>query len=301
MHWTAVLAVLTGAAALATAADQPRPLMTTDEALSLPQPAADRRYSYGPDELNFGELRVPDGAGPFPLVIVIHGGCWLAAYDLGYISGLAAELTRSGFATWSIEYRRVGDPGGGWPGTFADVARAADALRDLAEEHPLDLDRVLALGHSAGGHLALWLGGRPALDSTDELRGADPLRLRGVVSLAGITDLAGFASPDGCGSAVPGLLGGDPADHPDRLARTSPIAMPDSGIPEILVIGERDPIVPRSQADRYIAERPDTTVRLAEIEGAGHFELIDPSHGSWAAIHDAAVSLLGDGAEKETP
>ncbi|MEE4273742.1 MAG: alpha/beta hydrolase [Thermoanaerobaculales bacterium] len=293
MHWTAILAVLTGAAALVAAADQPRPLMTTDEALSLPQPAADRRCSYGPDELNFGELRVPDGAGPFPVVIVIHGGCWLAAYDLGYISSLAAELTRSGFATWSIEYRRVGDPGGGWPGTFADVARAADALRDLAQEHALDLDRVLALGHSAGGHLALWLGARPALDPTDELRGADPLRLRGVVSLAGITDLGAFASPDGCGSAVPGLLGGDPADHADRLARTSPIAMPSSGIPEILVLGQRDPIVPRSQADRYIAEKSESRPRLVEIAGAGHFELIDPTHSSWTAIHRSVVTVLG--------
>lgn len=293
MHWSHVLFVtLLGSAALCAAAD-PAPLMTTREALGLPRPAPDHRLGYGPDALNFGELRLPDGAGPFPVVMVIHGGCWLAEYDLGYISALADRLTRAGFATWSIEYRRVGDPGGGWPGTLADVASAADALRELAVDHPLDIRRVAALGHSAGGHLALWLGARPGLDPSDPLRGADPLRLRGVVALAGITDLAAFASPDGCGSAVPGLLDGEPTDHPEHLARTSPIAMPSSGIPEVLVIGSRDPIVPRSQAERYAASRPEGAVEVVEAEGAGHFELVDPNRDTWESVHRAVLAVLG--------
>jgi len=116
MCWGLVLASLVGATALIDATDPP-PLMSTSEALALARPVPDHRLNYGPDEFNFGELRLPEGKGPFPVVMVIHGGCWLAAYDLGYISGLAAELTRAGFATWSIEYRRVGDEGGGWPGT----------------------------------------------------------------------------------------------------------------------------------------------------------------------------------------
>ena len=291
MYWLPVLVSLIGAAALIEAA-QPTPLMSTDEALALPRPAPDLRLDYGPEELNFGELRLPVGKGPFPVVIVIHGGCWLAEYDLGYISGLAARLTEAGIATWSIEYRRVGDRGGGWPGSFADVAAAADALRDIAADHHLDPERVAALGHSAGGHLALWLGARPRLDPDDPLRGADPLRVRGVVSLAGITDLAAYSSPEGCGSAVPGLLGGEPSDHPERLTRCSPIAMPHSGIPEILIVGSRDPIVPRSQAESYADHRPDGAVRLIEIEGAGHFELIDPGHASWERVHLAVVSAL---------
>jgi acetyl esterase/lipase len=300
MHWSLVLVSLIGAAALMEAA-QPTPLMSTGEALALPRPAPDRRLNYGPDALNFGELRLPDGEGPFPVVIVIHGGCWLAEYDLGYISSLAARLTETGVATWSIEYRRVGDRGGGWPGSFADVAAAADALRGFAAENNLNLERIAAVGHSAGGHLALWLGARPGLDPDDPLRGADPLRIRGVISLAGITDLAAYSSPEGCGSAVPGLLGGEPTDHPERLVRTSPIAMPHSGIPEVLVVGGRDPIVPLSQAERYAASRPDGAVRLIEIEDAGHFELIDPGHASWDSVRRAVattINLDGDPAER---
>lgn len=291
MHWILVFASLMGAVALLDAAE-PAPLMSTDEALALPRPAPDEILSYGPNELNFGELRLPEGRGPFPVVMVIHGGCWLAEYDLGYVSGLAERLTRAGFATWSIEYRRVGDPGGGWPGSFADVAAAADALRGLATDYPLDMESVAVLGHSAGGHLALWLGARPELDPGDPLRGADPLRFRGVVSLAGITDLAAYSSPEGCGSAVPGLLGGEPAHHPERLARSSPIDMPRAGIPEILVVGSRDPIVPRSQAESYAAGRPGAAVQLIEIQGAGHFELIDPSHRSWSRVHRAVLTAL---------
>jgi acetyl esterase/lipase len=281
-----------GVVVLCTAPDPP-PLMTVEEALALPQPEPDHRIVYGPEDLNFGQLRLPDGPGPFPVVMVIHGGCWLAEYDLGYMSSLADRLARDGFATWSIEYRRVGDAGGGWPGTFVDVAAASDALRGLAEDHPLDLERAAVLGHSAGGHLALWLAARPELDPDDPLRGAVPLRFRGAVALAGITDLAGFSSRSGCGSAVPGLLGGEPAENPERLPRTSPIAMPASGIREVLVVGGRDPIVPSRQAERYAADRPDGAVQLVEIPRAGHFELIDPTNESWTEVDRAVLSALG--------
>ena len=162
------------------------------------------------------ELRLPKGPGPHPVVILVHGGCWQAPWGFDHVRSLAAALTAEGYATWSLEYRRLGDPGGGWPGTFEDVARGADHLREAAKAHPLDLDRVVALGHSAGGQLALWLAARPRLPAGSPLHAAQPLRLRGVVSLAGITDLRAGAEGGVCGDAIPQLLGGPPQDQADR-------------------------------------------------------------------------------------
>ena len=267
--------------------------MSAGDALALPRPEAQHRIAYGPGPQQFGELRLPDGAGPHPVAIVVHGGCWLAEYDLGYMSSLAAALTADGVATWSIEYRRVGDDGGGWPGTFDDVGAAADHLREIAADHALDLERVVAVGHSAGGHLALWLAARRGLPVEDGFRGSEPLELSGVVSLAGIPDLAAFVSSEGCGAAIPSLLGGRPTDHPERVRRASPIQMLPLGLPQILVIGALDPIVPRTQADGYIAAavRAGERVELKEIAGAGHFELVDPASDTWPSVRAAIVEM----------
>ncbi|MFZ5785353.1 MAG: alpha/beta hydrolase family protein, partial [Acidobacteriota bacterium] len=121
--------------------------MNAKDLLALPRPPADLRVRYGEAPQHFGDLRLPAGRGPHPVVLLIHGGCWLAEYDLEHLSSLAAAFTSAGFATWSVEYRRLGDDGGGWPGTFEDAARAADALRALAADHPLDLSGVVAVGH----------------------------------------------------------------------------------------------------------------------------------------------------------
>jgi acetyl esterase/lipase len=239
-------------------------------------------------------LRLPDGDGPHPVAIVIHGGCWLAEYELGYISGLSDALTRAGIATWSIEYRRVGDDGGGWPGTFQDAADAVDHLMNIAAEYDLDLDRVAAVGHSAGGHLALWLAGRKWLDGADPLRGEAPLPLNGVVALAGIPDLAAYAAPDGCGAAVPGLLGGDPVDVADRLQRGSPIAMVPFGITQKLITGELDSIVPKTQATSFAeaARRMGDEVEVIDVAGAGHFELVDPANQAFAIVQSSVLEAL---------
>ena len=295
MLFEIAVAVLGLAAGPAPVSDPPTP-MTTAEALALPRPAPDRRLEYGPGSLHFGELRLPPGPGPHPVAIVVHGGCWLAAYDLGYVSGLAAALAEAGVATWSIEYRRVGDEGGGWPGTFEDLARAADFLRAAAPGHGLDPERAIALGHSAGGHLALWLAARAGLPGDDPLRGAAPLPLRGVVALAGIPDLAAYAAPSGCGAAVPGLLGGEPAAVRERLQRASPAEMLPLGVRQVLVIGSLDPIVPTQQARGYAAaaRRAGDEVEIREVEGAGHFELVDPKHPAFGVVRDAVLDLLGE-------
>src|SRR5579875_2539599 len=140
--------------------------MTSRDILFTPAPTADERIFYGDDdEVQFGDLRLPSGPGPHPVVMTIHGGFWRAAFDLQYMGLICNALRGAGIATWNVEYRRVGQPGGGWPGTFRDVARAADHLRALAPRYSLDLARVVALGHSAGGHLALWLAARPRIPS----------------------------------------------------------------------------------------------------------------------------------------
>jgi acetyl esterase/lipase len=292
-----VLLLLVVSAACGKLAEDRSVVMTAADALALPRPAPDHRLAYGGDPLQFGELRLPDGEGPYPVVIVIHGGCWLAEYDLGYISALADALTDAGVATWSIEYRRVGDDGGGWPGTFQDVADAADYLLEIATEYDLDLGRVAAVGHSAGGHLALWLAGRKWLDGDDPLRGEAPLPLNGVVALAGITDLAAYSAPDGCGAAVEPLLGGPPSDVRDRLQRASPIGMVPFGITQILVIGELDPIVPSTQATSFAeaALEMGDSVEVVEIPRAGHFELVDPSHAAFQTVRDAVLEAITPG------
>ncbi len=273
-------------------------LMTSQDLLALPQPPADRTIAYGPGPQQVAELRLPMGTGPHPVVVVIHGGCWQAPWGFDHVRTLAAALTAEGYATWSLEYRRLGDPGGGWPGTLEDVARGADHLREVARESPLDLGRVVALGHSAGGQLALWLAARPRLPDGSPLRTASPLLLHGVVSLGGITDLRAGAAGGVCGDAIPQLLGGPPLDHADRLGQSSPIELVPTGVPARLVCGARDPVVPIDQARSYeaAARRAGDTVVVEVVEGAGHFELIDPRSSAWPLVREAVRALLERGA-----
>lgn len=152
--------------------------LTFEDIQKLPTPPADHRIAYGTDPLQFGDLRLPHGKGPYPVVVVIHGGCWYSEYDLKHVASFSAALTRLGVATWSLEYRRIGNSGGGWPGTFQDVAHGTDYLRVLARTYSLDLKRVIVAGHSAGGASALWLAARGNFPKDSPLYKSDPLPLR---------------------------------------------------------------------------------------------------------------------------
>ena len=167
---------------------------------------------------------MPEGDGPFAVVVVVHGGCWLSEYNLDHVASFCVALTDVGLATWSLEYRRVGDEGGGWPGTFEDVARGVDHLRRLEKDYPLDLERVVAVGHSAGGHLVLWLAARSLLTEDSAIAGNNPLPLSGVVALAGVSDLEAAHEQNVCGDVVARLLGGTPEQVPARYRkdRTTP-------------------------------------------------------------------------------
>ncbi|MBI3362061.1 MAG: alpha/beta fold hydrolase [Chloroflexi bacterium] len=253
------------------------------------------RIPYGPDQLQFGDLRLPSGPGPYPVAIVIHGGFWLAFYDLTLMDSICAALTEAGVATWNIEYRRVGNRGGGWPGTFQGVGLAADHLRELARRNNLDLDRVVSLGHSAGGHLALWLAGRHRIPAGNVLSSGTggPLPLKTVVSLAGVNDLEWAARRRVGMGAVERLIGGGPDTHPERYAVGSPAALLPLGVRQILIHGTDDGNVPfeisRVYRDAAVV-RGDEAV-LIPLPGAGHFEVIDPQSREWGRVSEAVTGL----------
>jgi acetyl esterase/lipase len=258
--------------------------------------AADQHIAYGSEPLQFGELRLPRGSVSVPLVVLIHGGCWQAEYDLKHVAAAAAALASGGFAVWTIEYRRVGNPGGGWPGTFDDVGRGVDYVRDLAVQHPrIDLTRVVLVGHSAGGQLALWAASR----KQGEMNGLfpssmPPLAVAGVVSLAGITDLAAYgAAAGGCNTSVTPLMGGLPSQVPERYRAVSPVERIPIGVPVRLVHGAADPIVPLAQSTAF-QMRTKAAHGEADIDvvaGAGHFDLVAPQSEAWAAVLRAVHTL----------
>lgn len=300
--WAALLAFVCGPVAALLFLAQPAGAQNLSfaEIEKIPATTADRRIAYGEDPLQFGDLRLPQGRGQHPVVIVIHGGCWYSEYDLKHVAAFSAALTQMGVVTWSLEYRRIGDAGGGWPGTFEDVALGTDFLRVLARTYPLDLRRVVVVGHSAGGQLALWLAARKRLPKESPLYSPDPLPLQGIVSLAGITDLRGYGS--GCGGAVTKLLGGSPDEEPLRYQQTSPIELLPLRVKQRLIHGLLDTIVPPEQSSEYevAARRRGDDVRLVTVREAGHFDLIAPQSSAWPAVREAINSLLNSASRRNT-
>ncbi len=260
----------------------PPPLVDTDGA---------RRLGYGADGDQYGVLRIPAVPGPHPVAIVVHGGFWLAGFDASLMTPVCQSLTAHGIATWNIEYRRIGQPGGGWPGTFLDVGAAADHLTTLAPTYDLDLQRVVTVGHSAGGHLALWLAGRRWIRD-GELYHPAPLRVHAAVSLAGLADLR---QAWGMGFEVVGrLMGGSPDDFPARYGSASPAELLPLGVPQVVVYGEADRIVPAvlsADYGRTAVERGDE-VRLTALPAVGHFELIDPSTPAFGTVAQRVLDVV---------
>ena len=252
---------------------------------------ASRRHTvtYGPTRSHRADLLMPRGDGPFPVVVLVHGGFWRRPYGRALMVGLARDVVAQGWAAWNIEYRRVGQRGGGWPGTLDDVAAAVDALADLpaltGAEQPLDLSRVVSVGHSAGGHLALWLACRPGLPGAAP--GADPrVVVAAAVSQAGVADLVAGAEEHLGRDACRELLGGGPGDVPERYAVASPMARLPLGVPLLAVHGDADDRVPISQSERFVAAAcaAGDRAELVALPGVDHFAVIDPAHGSWHAV-----------------
>ncbi|MFM2044869.1 MAG: hypothetical protein RLY86_3445 [Pseudomonadota bacterium] len=278
------------------AAAQP---ITWRDLLSRERPATEIRIPYGPHPDQFGELWLPPGPGPHPVIVMVHGGCWQAALPgVELMAYIAEDLRRAGIAVWNLEYRRLGTEGAGYPGTFQDVAAGADHLRIVARSHALDLTRVIATGHSAGGHLALWLGARDRLPAGSPLRSGEPLRLRAVVTLAGINDLSTYRErgPDACGGppTIDALTGVEGRAGADVFADTSPAAMLPLGLPQVILSGELDHIVPHHFGVIYAAAADAAGDDVVETTyaAAGHFELIDPTSTAWADIRRIMAELL---------
>ncbi|MGK7296141.1 MAG: alpha/beta hydrolase family protein [Candidatus Wenzhouxiangella sp. M2_3B_020] len=268
-------------------------VLSASAAYELPQPGPDAIISYGDDPRHFGELRLPDGPGPFGVAIIVHGGCWLSAYDQSYMAALAEAVTGLGLASWTIAYRRVGEPGGGWPNTFLDAGAAVDHLRVVAEEHPLDTDRVFTVGHSAGGQLALWLAGRPALAPSSPLYSEDPLPVAGVLALAAAADLAFLAERGDCGDAATLLMGGKADEFAGRYSSGSPVSLVPLRVPQILVNGRLDERW-SAPADRYLqaAQLAGDPIERREAPDAGHFELVVPGGSTWPIVRGALEDLI---------
>jgi acetyl esterase/lipase len=246
-----------------------------------------QRIPYGDGPAQFGELSRPARAEHRGTVVVIHGGFWRGTHGLELGRPLVADLVARGHTCWNIEYRRVGS-GGGWPATLDDVAAAIDRLADL----DVDTSALVTVGHSAGGHLATWAAGRPALPTGAP--GADPaVRVTGVVSQAGVLDLATAARTRVGETAVPDLLGGGPADVPDRYLVADPVGVVPLAAPVLCVHARGDAVVPFAQSVAYVdaARAAGGTALLREVPG-DHFTVIDPADAGWAVVRAALPGLL---------
>ncbi|GAA0299268.1 alpha/beta hydrolase [Sphingomonas oligophenolica] len=265
-----------------------RSLLTWPDLVGRPRPDPDATIACGADALQRADVWIPVGKGPFPTVLMVHGGCWTTSIaDRTLMNWVADDLRKEGVAVWNIDYRGVDRPGGGYPGTFLDAAMASDSLATNADRFHLDIRHVVAVGHSAGGHLALWLAARPKIPTDSALRTSHPLPIAHVVSLGGLPDLeATAASPDnGCGTAVVAQLVGAPSPtRPDVYRDTSVPRLLPIGVPQDLVNGHEDEVIPIRLGTGYVAQatRSGDVAALHIMPATGHVELVAPETAAWA-------------------
>lgn len=271
-----------------------RPLAWAD-LLGRPRPEPQVRICYGDDPYQRVDLWLPEAAGPIHTVVMVHGGCWTTSIaDRTIMNWIADDLRQSGFAVWNIDYRGVDRPGGGYPGTFADAAEATDLLRAYAAKYGLDLRRVVAVGHSAGGHLALWLAARRRLPLGSPLHAPAPLPIAHVVALGALPDLEETAaSPDnGCGVEVVAALVG--TNRADPYADTSVPRLLPLGVRQDLVNGREDTIIPYRLATDYAAKAKGEAT-LHTVPHTGHVELVTPGTAAWTKAKTLIAAAFAGG------
>lgn len=273
---------------------------TPSDVSMLHSKPADVRIPYGNDPLQFVDLRLPEKSGTHPVAIIIHGGCWVSKFaDYKNTNALADALRDEGIATWNVEYRRTDNAGGGWPGTFQDIAAAADLLPTVAKKYSLDLSRVIVIGQSAGGHFALWLAGRHNLPTSSILYKKEPLSVKGVISLGGVPDLAAFReqAKNICesGDVIGKLIGeGTVEDYTKHFKEASPSELLPLGTKQILIYGEDEVSVPVKFGKDYkkIASSKGDNISVITVKYAAHHEYNVPNSVTWPAILTSVKELL---------
>ena len=256
----------------------------SDDILSRQPPPPDLRVKYGSDPNQFADLRLPAKDKPHGLVINIHGGFWRAKYGLDHAGHLCAALTAKGLATANVEYRRVGNEGGAWPGTFSDLRSACQFLVQNAGKYSFNTRKIVAMGHSAGGQLALCLA-------------AHEPSVTGVVSLAGVVDLQQAYQLHLSHDAVVEFLGGTPSEVPDHYREADPRQLSIVKARQWLIHGTSDDTVPPAFSRDYVDrknKRRDAMkeeIHLIEIPGADHYDLIDPKSAAWTQVEQTVMQL----------
>lgn len=282
-----------------TVAEETLSLMQWNDLTSRPLPQPDRTIRTGPGETELVDLWLPEGEGPHPVVVVVHGGCWQKEIADRTLMNYAADALREqGMAVWNVEYRGVDEEGGGYPGTFEDVGRAFDALGEKGEAFGLDTGRVAAWGHSAGGHLALWAAGRHRIPASSPLHAEEPFRVAGVVNSGGLADLEASApvTAPGCLAEVMDQLTGPASDQrPNVFSDTSPAELLPLGVRQVSVNGAQDRIAPPELGRGYTekAEAAGDSATFVEVADTGHVELVAPGTRAFEVEAEALKSLLG--------
>ena len=255
--------------------------MSAEDILTRPQPPPDQRVTYGPDPNQFLEVRLPRAKGPHPVLLNIHGGFWRAKYDLAHTGYLCEALRAAGVATFNIEYRRVGNPGGGWPGTFEDIRSAYRLVQQEHSRFHLNLSRLVVVGHSAGGQLALCLA-------------AHETSLHRAISLAGVVDLRKAFALHLSHDAVAEFLGGKPDAVPEHYQEADPMEFSIRHARQWLVHGSDDDTVPPQFSRNYVMQKKKAgeSAELLEIPHAGHFDLIDPASEAFKPVKRTVLTAV---------
>jgi len=290
-------ATLSATALSATAVAAP---MKLADYLALSGPAPTATYAYGQAPSQYAELYVPDGRGPFPVAVLVHGGCWTKKFGgIRQLRNMAGALATRGIAVWNVEYRRVDEDGGGYPGTYQDINAALDMLASQAPARRLDLARIVAVGHSAGGQLVQWLAGRSRIAPSSPLYQAQPLAVRQIVSLGGLADLRHEQAliKSSCERDIVDLTGLPSTARPDVFSDTNAAELMPNGSHTVLVTGELDTVSPPRVAHDYAArahqagDRADVVI----LPGASHYDEVATSSPAWRTVLGVIEQALQTG------